>query len=146
MAVGSAGELEPVKLHEDLAVGAGAEIVPGDVPGGPSTSQTIMVSSLARLLALLPADAPIDAYRAAIRDENVLGKQTAGAAEVFRREGLSLVLESTHHRPDAQEVALRRVLRLGVDGALPLLPRKDCADGAADPARRLAQQEEAGRR
>jgi hypothetical protein len=86
MAVGSAGELELMRLHEDLAVGAGAEIVPGDVPGGPSTSQTIMVSSLARLLALLPTDAPTDAYRAAIRDENVLGKQTAGAREwAFRQ-------------------------------------------------------------
>jgi hypothetical protein len=64
----------------------GTEIVSGDVPGGPSTSQTIMVSSLGRLLGLLPADAPTDAYRAAIQNENVLGKKTAGAREwAFRQ-------------------------------------------------------------
>jgi hypothetical protein len=42
------------------------EIVPGDVPGGPSTSQTIMVASLQRLLLLVPADAVPDAYRVAV--------------------------------------------------------------------------------
>jgi hypothetical protein len=66
--------------------GISSDIVPGDVPGGPSTSQTIMVSSLDRLLQLLPVEATTDAYRAAIQDENVLGKQTAGAREwAFRQ-------------------------------------------------------------
>lgn len=49
----------------------------------------------------------------------------AGAAEVFRREGFSLILEYTHHRADAQEDALRRILHLGVDGALLLLPTEN---------------------
>jgi hypothetical protein len=70
----------------ELVEEASTEIVPGNVPGGPSTSQTIMVSSLALLFELLPADAPTDAYRQAIRDENVLGKRTAGAREwAFRQ-------------------------------------------------------------
>jgi len=62
------------------------EIVPGDVPGGPSTSQTVMIASLSRLIDLLPASAPAHAYRSAIMDENVLGKKTAGAREwAFRQ-------------------------------------------------------------
>lgn len=62
------------------------EIVPGDRSGGPSTSQTIMASSLATLLELLPAAAPAGAYRTAIMDDNVLGKRTAGAREwAFRQ-------------------------------------------------------------
>lgn len=65
---------------------AGSEIVTGDVPGGPSTSQTIMVSSLQRLLAVLPSDAPPTSYRAAVMDENVLGKQTVRGREwAFRQ-------------------------------------------------------------
>lgn len=63
-----------------------AEIVPGDVSGGPSTSQTIMVSSLQRLLSLVPAEAPTDAYRVAVTDENVLAKGTTGGrAWAFRQ-------------------------------------------------------------
>lgn len=62
------------------------EIVSGDVPGGPSTSQTIMVSSLQRLLAELAADAPPIAYRAAVIDENVLAKATTSGREwAFRQ-------------------------------------------------------------
>jgi hypothetical protein len=65
---------------------AGSEIVIGDVPGGPSTSQTIMVSSLQRLLAIVPPDSPAVSYRAAVMDENVLGKQTASGREwAFRQ-------------------------------------------------------------
>jgi hypothetical protein len=63
-----------------------AEILPGDVPGGPSTSQTIMVSSLQRLLSVVPSTAPLEDYRSAVMDENVLGKQTAGGREwAFRQ-------------------------------------------------------------
>ncbi|TQM43374.1 hypothetical protein [Pseudonocardia cypriaca] len=62
------------------------EIVPGDRSGGPSTSQTIMVSSLSTLLQLLPPEAPANSYRIAVIDENVLGKRTAGAREwAFRQ-------------------------------------------------------------
>jgi hypothetical protein len=65
---------------------AGSEIVTGDVPGGPSTSQTIMVSSLQRLLAITPPDSPPASYRAAVMDENVLGKQTVSGREwAFRQ-------------------------------------------------------------
>ncbi|MGO9899236.1 MAG: hypothetical protein ACLP0J_06010, partial [Solirubrobacteraceae bacterium] len=63
-----------------------SEIVRGDLPGGPSTSQTIMVSSLKRLFTLVPATAPAAAYRAAVIDENVLGKERAGGREwAFRQ-------------------------------------------------------------
>ncbi len=62
------------------------EIVRGDVPGGPSTSQTIMVSSLQRLLSLLPPDVSVDSYRCAVMQENVLGKRTASGREwAFRQ-------------------------------------------------------------
>ena len=62
------------------------EIVPADVPGGPSTSQTIMVSSLQRVLSLLPPDAPRGAYRSAVMEENVLAKDTTSGREwAFRQ-------------------------------------------------------------
>lgn len=62
------------------------EIVTGDVPGGPSTSQTIMVSSLERLLAELPPDAVTVAYRTAVMEENALGKETTSGREwAFRQ-------------------------------------------------------------
>jgi hypothetical protein len=65
---------------------AGSEIVTGDVPGGPSTSQTMMVSSLQRLLAIVPSNSPSASYRAAVLDENVLGKQTVSGREwAFRQ-------------------------------------------------------------
>jgi hypothetical protein len=73
-------------LHEDGASQWTQEIAPGDVPGGPSTSQTIMVTSLQRLLAVVPPDASPAAYRDAVRRDNVLGKATAGGREwAFRQ-------------------------------------------------------------
>jgi hypothetical protein len=44
---------------------------------GPHTSKTLMLQELETLFEALPADAPATAYRAAIVDENVLGKRTA---------------------------------------------------------------------
>lgn len=45
-----------------------------------------MVSSLQRLLSLLPCDAPPDAYRSAVMEENVLGKNTTSGREwAFRQ-------------------------------------------------------------
>ena len=43
---------------------------------GPHTSKTLMLQELETLLAAVPADAPAKAYRAAIVEENVLGKRT----------------------------------------------------------------------
>jgi len=43
---------------------------------GPHTSKTLMLQELEALLAAIPADAPAKAYRAAIVEENVLGKRT----------------------------------------------------------------------
>ena len=73
-------------IDKGLATSRAAEIVPGDVPGGPSTSQTMMVSSLQQLLALLPPDAPPDAYRSAVMEDNALGKDTTSGREwAFRQ-------------------------------------------------------------
>ncbi len=44
---------------------------------GPHTSKTLMLQELETLLQALPVDAPAKAYRAAIVEENVLGKRTA---------------------------------------------------------------------
>jgi hypothetical protein len=76
-----------MKAGEALsATAAGDEIVSGDVSGGPSTSQTIMVSSLRRLLSVLPPDAAQSAYRSAVMDENVLAKATTSGREwAFRQ-------------------------------------------------------------
>jgi hypothetical protein len=72
----------PQSVNDDRA----DEIVPDDVPGGPSTSQTIMVASLQRLLAIVPADGPPRDYRDAVMKENVLAKATAGGREwAFRQ-------------------------------------------------------------
>jgi len=43
---------------------------------GPHTSKTLMLQELEALLAAVPADAPARVYRAAIVEENVLGKRT----------------------------------------------------------------------
>jgi len=43
---------------------------------GSHTSKTLMLQELEALLAVVPADAPAKAYRAAIVEENVLGKRT----------------------------------------------------------------------
>lgn len=62
------------------------EIVPGTVSGGPSTSQTIMVSSLRTLLELTPHDAAEADFKAAVMDDNVLGKDTVSGREwAFRQ-------------------------------------------------------------
>mgnify|MGYP006280683559 CR=1 FL=1 len=46
---------------------------------GPHTSKTLMLQELETLLAAVPADAPAKSYRAAIVEENVLGKGTLSA-------------------------------------------------------------------
>jgi hypothetical protein len=43
---------------------------------GPHTSKTLMLQELEALLATIPSNAPAKAYRAAIVEENVLGKRT----------------------------------------------------------------------
>ena len=43
---------------------------------GPHTSKTLMLQELETLLAVVPAEAPAKAYRAAVVEENVLGKRT----------------------------------------------------------------------
>jgi hypothetical protein len=43
---------------------------------GPHTSKTLMLQELETLLAAVPGDAPAKTYRAAIVEENVLGKRT----------------------------------------------------------------------
>jgi hypothetical protein len=43
---------------------------------GPHTSKTLMLQEMEALLAAVPPDAPAKAYRAAIVEENVLGKRT----------------------------------------------------------------------
>lgn len=86
MAVGVARRLKAMTVAEDSTTSRSAEILPGDVPGGPSTSQTIMVSSLQCLLSVVPSTAPMETYRSVVMDENVLGKQTAGGREwAFRQ-------------------------------------------------------------
>lgn len=46
---------------------------------GPHTSKTLILQELETLLAAVPADPAAKAYRAAIVDENVLGKRTLSA-------------------------------------------------------------------
>lgn len=73
-------------VEEPTADRYAQEIVPGDVPGGPSTSQTIMVASLQRLLSVVPPTGTPEEYRSAVMDANTLAKQTAGAREwAFRQ-------------------------------------------------------------
>lgn len=48
---------------------------------GPHTSKTLMLRELESLLDAVPADAPAKTYRAAIVEENVLGKRTASTRE-----------------------------------------------------------------
>lgn len=70
----------------DTATLGSTEIIRGDLPGGPSTSQTIMVSSLQCLFAEVPSDAAPVAYRIAVMEENVLGKETTSGREwAFRQ-------------------------------------------------------------
>ncbi len=73
-------------VEDAPATSRAAEILPCDVPGGPSTSQTIMVLSVQRLLSVVPPTAPLEEYRSAVMDDNVLGKQTSGGREwAFRQ-------------------------------------------------------------
>jgi hypothetical protein len=87
MAVGATCWVGEMTVAEALSETSHArEIVPGEVPGGPSTSQTIMIASLRRLLALVPADAPPEVYRSAVMEENVLAKDTTSGREwAFRQ-------------------------------------------------------------
>lgn len=73
------------------------EIVPGDRSGGPSTSQTIVVSALGRLLATVPSGAETQAYDRAVLDQNVLGKETAAV----RKKMLRYLRELYLLRPDS---------------------------------------------
>ncbi len=69
-----------------VAAAHAAEIADADMPGGPSISQTILLPSLRALLSLVPRDAAPEIYRAAVIDDNVLGKQTvSGRKRAFRQ-------------------------------------------------------------
>ena len=46
----------------------------------------------------------------------------SGAAEVFHKRGVSLMLETTAHSHDRQAGALGKLMRSGIDGALLMLP------------------------
>ena len=81
-----------------LAVGPRtAEIVSGEVSGGPNTSHTIVVSSLAALLDAVPMGASRVEYEKAALVDNVLGKQTEGA----RRRTFRYLKELYLLRPDS---------------------------------------------
>lgn len=61
---------------------------------GPHASRTIMLTELRDLLAAVPVDAPKTAYRDAIMDENVLGKNTqATRRESYERMGWLYALD-----------------------------------------------------
>jgi len=74
-----------------------AEIVPGDVSGGPHTSHTILISALAALLDVIPPGASQVEYEHAALDGNALGKQTEGA----RRRTFRYLKELYLLRPDS---------------------------------------------
>src|SRR5262245_9235280 len=74
-----------------------AEIVSGDVSGGPNTSHTVVVSALGALLDEVPPEAPQAAYEHAALGGNVLGKQTQGA----RRRTLRYLKELYLLRPNS---------------------------------------------
>jgi hypothetical protein len=82
---------------QSLAKPNGAEIASGDVSGGPNTSHTIVVASLAALLDAVPAAAPQRAYERAVLEDNALGKDTAGA----RRRTYRYLRELYLLRPDS---------------------------------------------
>ncbi|MGR6999279.1 LacI family DNA-binding transcriptional regulator [Yinghuangia aomiensis] len=56
------------------------------------------------------------------------GRILAGAARVIHDAGLSLVLETTHHDRERQSDAIESFLRMGVDGALLLLPAESAQE------------------
>ena len=82
-----------------------SEIVPGDVPGGPSTSQTIMVASLQRLLSLRSSERPARGLplRGHGGERPREGRQRAGAS------GHSV--SSAASTPSTHESLLFRALR-----------------------------------
>lgn len=80
------------------------EIALGDQSGGATTSHTIVVPSLQRLLAAVGPHAMAEDFERAVLDENVLAKDTAGA----RKRTLRYLRELYLLRPDA---VLFRALR-----------------------------------
>lgn len=79
---------------------------------GPHTSKTLMLQELEALLGAVPADAPAKAYRAAIVEENVLGKRTLAS----RKETASRL--KALHGLDPSKPLFRVLLRLwAVDAA-----------------------------
>lgn len=80
------------------------EITPGDQSGGATTSHTIVVPALQRLLDAVDTYAAVEDYERAVLDDNVLAKDTAGA----RKRTLRYLRELYLLRPDA---VLFRALR-----------------------------------
>ena len=81
-------------------------------PSGPHTSKTLMLQELETLLAVVPANAPLQAYRAAIVEENVLGKGTLSS----RKETASRL--KALHGLDSSKPLFRVLRRLwAVDAA-----------------------------
>ena len=93
------------------------EVVSGDLSGGPNTSHTIMVRSLAGLLEIVPATAPEEEYERAAVTGNVLAKQTDGA----RRRTFRYLKELYLLRPKALLFRALRDLWLDDPMAQPLL-------------------------
>jgi hypothetical protein len=73
------------------------EIVPGDRSGGTNTSHTIVVPALEQLLGSIDRHADPGAYERAVLEQNVLGKDTAGA----RKRTLRYLRELYLLRPDS---------------------------------------------
>ena len=94
-----------------------AEVVSGDVSGGPNTSHTIMVRSLAGLLEAVPATGRDPDYERAAVTGNVLAKQTEGA----RRRTFRYLKELYLLRPEALLFRALRDLWSDDPAAQPLL-------------------------
>ncbi len=73
------------------------EIVPGDRSGGTNTSHTIIVPALVQLLSSVDRGADATTYERAVLEDNVLGKDTAGA----RQRTLRYLRELYLLRPDS---------------------------------------------
>jgi hypothetical protein len=94
-----------------------AEIVPGDVSGGPNTSHTVAIESLSALLqAVSPAASEVD-YRDAVLDQNLLGKATQGS----RWRSYRYLRELYLLRPNSLLFRALRDLWAAEPEALPLL-------------------------
>lgn len=85
------------------------DIVTGERSGGATTSHTIVVPSLERLLAAVGPNAPAAEYERAVVEDNVLGKDTTEA----RKRTLRYLRELYVLRPDA--VLFRALRDLWVD-------------------------------